>query len=213
MMMGEKRNGSTGGGNGYAWVIPAVLILIVTACIVGIIAYVGDIRENSRQKAIEEYNLRIVDFTVFGDGSYTPDKPVCRFAFTVTAEESRNVLGELTALGLSPVRKASTPFGNTDDVIIEADTDAPEKVIELAEKMNLAYVHAYVQTDVLASQCRAYDEAYDMALSKASMVASNTGLPWKIVSVTELDSSFDPTAGTTSSRVSMTLKVDGNITE
>ena len=209
--MSRKTTNGENTGRNYSWALPAVLIIILAASIVGLIAYVGDIKENSRQQAIDEYTSRLVEFTVFGDGEYSPDIPTYRFTFSASPEDARGLMGELTALGLKPSKKTAGPFDDSTKTIVEVDSERPENVIALAEDMGLAYACAYVQKDALASVGYAYDDAYDAALAKATMVAGNTGLPWRIVKVTELDSSFDSGTGKTSSRVSMTLAVDGNV--
>lgn len=208
--MSRKANGDNPGRN-YSWALPAVFIIIIAAAIIGVIAYVGDIRENSRQKAIDDYNSRVVEFTVFGDGEYSPNTPTYRFTFAASPEDARGLMGELTALGLKPSKKTLGLVDDRTKTTVEVDTERPENVISLAEDMGLTYACAYVQANALASVGYAYDNAYEAALKKATMIADNTGLPWRIVKVTELDSGFDSGSGKTFSRVSMTLAVDGNV--
>ena len=66
--MSRKTTNGENTGRNYSWALPAVLIIILAAAIVGLIAYVGDIKENSRQQAIDEYTSRLVELTVFGAG-------------------------------------------------------------------------------------------------------------------------------------------------
>ena len=58
-----------------SWALPVILILVLVVSVLGAIAFIGDIKENVRQKTIDEYNDRVVHFTVFGDGMYSEEKP------------------------------------------------------------------------------------------------------------------------------------------
>ena len=74
-----------------SWALPVILILVVAVSVLGVIAFIGDIKENTRQKTLDEYNDRVVRFTVFGDGTYSEEKPTYVIDMEVSQEDVRGV--------------------------------------------------------------------------------------------------------------------------
>lgn len=195
----------------YSWALPVILILVVIVSILGTVAFIGDVKENVRKKTLDEYNERVVSFTVFGDGAYKEPALTYVIDVEVPAEESRGFMGELVALGDTPERLGADVFVNKLTDTIRVKTKYPEPVLDLIEADDYSYVYTYIREDAELCDAYAYDDAYARALKKASLVANSTGLQWRITNVTESECRFDQMTGTTHSRVTMTLAVDGNI--
>ena len=194
-----------------SWALPVILILVVAVSVLGVIAFIGDIKENTRQKTLDEYNDRVVHFTVFGDGTYSEEKPTYVIDMEVSQEDVRGVMGELVSLGCTPEKIGADVFVKKDTETLRVVTQYPEPVLNLIEAEGYTYTHRYARADMQICDAYAYDAAYGRALQKASLVAESTGLQWRITDVHETDTYFDQTTGTTHSRVSMTLAVDGNV--
>ena len=194
-----------------SWALPVILILVVAVSILGAIAFIGDIKENVRQKTIDEYNDRVVRFTVFGNGTYSEEKPTYVIDMEVSQENVRGVMGELVSLGCTPEKIGADVFVKKDTETIRIVTKFPEPVLKFVDAEGYAYAHRYAREDKRLCDAYAYDDAYALALQKASLVAESTGLQWRITDVQETDTYFDQTTGVTHSRVSMTLAVDGNV--
>lgn len=205
----KRKNSEENTGRNYSWAILPVLILIIGAAIAGIIAYAGDIRANARQKAIEEYANSVVNFTVFGEGKYMEEDPVYNITVESEPVQGKTLMGEFTDLGMKTSRKLKTVLDPKGDIIISVETAEPDKAVAVINEYGLPFTCEYVRKDALLSVGRAYDAAYEAAINKANMIANNTGLPWSIKNVTELECQYDAQSGTTYSKVSMTLAVDG----
>lgn len=184
----------------WSWSLPVVCILIMCISIVGIIAYVGEIRENARQKTIDEYNASIVEYTVLGKGEYKEENKVYLVEFE-TIEEDYKLEKELLERGILSIYD-----GNRTSI----EVNNLEAIQFLSEEFDYEYTYSIKRNDPFKSISAAYDKAYEEALQKATMIASNTNLRWKITNVTEMDSFYDDKKGVTYSTLSITLDVNGN---
>lgn len=184
----------------WSWSLPIVCVLIMIVSIIGIIAYIGEIRENARQKTIDEYNASIVEYTVLGKGEYKEENKVYLVEFE-TIKEELQLEKELLQRGLVPIYDG---YGTSVEV------NNLEIIQKLSEEFSCKYTYSIIRNDRFKSISAAYDNAYEEALQKATMIAANTNLRWKITNVAEIDCSYDEKTGITYSILSITLDLNGN---
>ena len=190
----------------WSGLLPFALIMMLISAAIGLVASVIDISENSKTRLLNDYVASTVTFSVVGYGEYQEKSPAIDVEFYVPVVDNTAATlleGKFSAVSI----KDSTTVYTFEN----ADTTLLGDLIAMAEEnADYSYSIKYKQKDKVTSVTTAYDAAYDEAMSKATLIAENTGKQWRITEVEEVNTSFDSSTGKTISEVRMSFAVSDN---
>lgn len=219
----RNRNGDMGGGVDLSFLLLPLMIVLLICCIFGVVVWCWSTIETGKRKVVSEAFMDTFTLTVTGHAEAVAEAPIRCFnvSFSDTDLGLSDVIDAVRSYGfrpsdsengLSPAQDGSSGvvrlfFKNTDEIDEEA-LDQALSALNGYEGFSLSLE----RQDADGSELRVVHDAIEDAKVKASMYMDGVfNLGEGVVTGVEILSvDYDPTTGTSSADVMMTLRTGGD---